>query len=102
MIAERTEQRLEIPDALAECGSLNVPALTQLRAVLTAAVNDAYAPVLVVSLANVRLAGAAFIGLMIETRNRLRRTGRRMKLCNVSVEIMRVLTVCRLTDMFSI
>jgi anti-anti-sigma factor len=102
MIAERAEQRLELPVTLTECGSLNVPALTQLREVLMAAVKDAYAPVLVVSLANVRFAGAAFIGVMVESRNRLRHAGRQMRLCDVGVEVMRVLTVCRLTEMFSI
>jgi anti-anti-sigma factor len=100
MIAERTEQRLELPHALAECGSLNVPALSRLRQVLAAAVNETYSPVLVVSLSNVRLAGAAFLGVMIETHHRLRRMGRRMKLCNVGGEVMRLLRICRLTDLF--
>jgi anti-anti-sigma factor len=97
-----SDDTLELPDSLTEYGSLNVPALTRLRTVLTAAANDTHAPVLAVSLANVHWAGAAFIGIVVETHNQLQRTGRRLKLCNVGKGVLELLTICRLTEMFSV
>lgn len=83
-------------------GSLHVEKLADTHRLLMNVADGLETLPLVIDLSDVHSFGASFISVLLETRNRLRETGRKLAVCGLNPHAVELFRILRLDELFDI